>query len=68
MHKKKLKIYFSGIGGSGLSAIAGFMAAKGHVVAGSDRAFDRDPIHPLKKRLQSMGISIMPQDGSGLDS
>ncbi len=67
MHNKKLKIFFSGIGGSGLSAIAGFMAEKGHVVAGSDRAFDRNPEHPLKKRLHSMGINIMPQDGSGLD-
>jgi len=67
MHEKPLKIFFSGIGGSGLSAIAGFMAERGHTVAGSDRAFDRDPAHPLKKRLQSMGISIMPQDGSGLD-
>jgi len=62
-----MKIFFSGIGGSGLSAIAGFMADKGHTVAGSDRAFDRDPMHPLKKRLLSGGISIMPQDGSGLD-
>lgn len=67
MHEKKLKIYFSGIGGSGLSAIAGFMADKGHTVAGSDRAFDRDPMHPLKKMFQSLGVSIMPQDGSGLD-
>jgi len=67
MHTKRIKIFFSGIGGSGLSAIAGFMADKGHTVAGSDRAFDRDPMHPLKKRLRSRGISIMPQDGSGLD-
>ncbi|MBL7032099.1 MAG: hypothetical protein ISR97_02830 [Nitrospira sp.] len=62
-----MKIFFSGIGGSGLSAIAGFMADKGHTVAGSDRAFDRDPMHPLKKKLQLSRISIMPQDGSGLD-
>ena len=62
-----MKIFFSGIGGSGLSAIAGFMADKGHTVAGSDRAFDRDPAHPLKKRLLSNKIRIVPQDGSGLD-
>ncbi|GBE40594.1 UDP-N-acetylmuramate--L-alanine ligase [bacterium BMS3Bbin09] len=68
MNEKKLKIFFSGIGGSGLSAIAGFMAERGHTVAGSDRAFDNDLEHPLKKKLQASGISIMPQDGSGLDS
>jgi len=67
MDTRPMKIFFSGIGGSGLSAIAGFMTDKGHTVAGSDRAFDNDPMHPLKKRLQSGGISIMPQDGSGLD-
>lgn len=62
-----LKIFFSGIGGSGVSAIACFMADKGHFVAGSDRAFDRDPNHPLIKILKSKGISIAPQDGSGID-
>ncbi len=61
------KIFFSGIAGSGVSAIACFMADKGNVIAGSDRAFDLDPDHPLKKVFLSRGISIFPQDGSGLD-
>lgn len=64
---KQLKIFFSGIGGSGVSAIAGFMAEKGHDVAGSDRAFDEDPGSQLKKTLQSSGIRIFSQDGSGID-
>ncbi|MBI4843472.1 MAG: hypothetical protein HY809_04015 [Nitrospirae bacterium] len=63
---KKKRYFFSGIGGSGVSAIAGFMAAKGHSAAGSDRAFDNDPGHPLIKRLISAGIAIFPQDGSGI--
>lgn len=50
-----------------MSAIAAFMADKGHTVVGSDRAFDSDRPHPLKKVFQSRGISIVPQDGSGLD-
>jgi UDP-N-acetylmuramate--alanine ligase len=62
------KIFFSGIGGSGVSAIASFMADKGHAIAGSDRSFDRDPDHPLSKILKSRGIRIMPQDGSGIDT
>jgi len=67
MQGETLKIFFSGIGGSGVSAIAGFMADKGHIIFGSDRAFDKDPGHPLKKTFQSMGITIVPQDGTGID-
>ncbi len=63
-----LKIFFSGIGGSGVSAIASFMADKGHIVAGSDRSFDGNPAHPLYQILKSKNIAIVPQDGSGLDS
>jgi len=61
------KIFFSGIGGRGLSAIAGFMADKGNIVVGSDRAFDQNPKHPLCRLLRLKGISIVPQDGSGVD-
>ncbi|MBI5664772.1 MAG: hypothetical protein HZC49_06765 [Nitrospirae bacterium] len=68
MQDKKQKIFFSGIAGSGVSAIAAFMADKGHIIAGSDRAFDLNPDHPLKKTFQSKNITIVPQDGSGLDS
>ncbi|MBI4825448.1 MAG: hypothetical protein HY807_03375 [Nitrospirae bacterium] len=65
---RQLKIFFSGIGGSGVSAIAGFMAEKGHNVAGSDRAFDENPGSPLKKTLQSSGIQVFSHDGSGIDA
>jgi UDP-N-acetylmuramate--alanine ligase len=63
-----LKIFFSGIGGSGVSAIAGFMAEKGHFVAGSDRLFDRVPEHPVKKRLEANSVRIVAQDGKGIDA
>ena len=62
-----MKIYFSGIGGSGVSAIAGFMAEKGHAVIGSDRLFDECPGHPVRKRLEANTVRIVPQDGKGLD-
>ncbi len=68
MQNKPIKIFFSGIGGSGVSAIAGFMADKGHIIFGSDRAFDRDPGHQLKKIFQSAGVTILPQDGNSLDA
>lgn len=62
------KIFFSGIGGSGVSAIASFMAARGHIVAGSDRSFDKNPEHPTCKILKAKGITIVPQDGSGINT
>jgi UDP-N-acetylmuramate--alanine ligase len=43
------------------------MADKGHSIYGSDRAFDINPDHPLKKTFQSKKITIVPQDGKGLD-
>ncbi|HYQ47552.1 MAG TPA: Mur ligase domain-containing protein [Thermodesulfovibrionales bacterium] len=62
-----MKIFFSGIGGSGVSAIAGFMAEKGHAVSGSDRLFDAHHDHPVRRRLQANGIVIVPQNGRGID-
>jgi UDP-N-acetylmuramate--alanine ligase len=64
---KPLRIFFSGIGGSGMSALAFFMAESGHFVAGSDRAFERNRNHPVLTLLNSKGIPILPQDGSGID-
>jgi UDP-N-acetylmuramate--alanine ligase len=66
MQERPQKIFFSGIGGSGMSAIACFMADKGHAVTGSDRTFDADHNDPLRKALIAKGISIVPQDGSGI--
>ena len=62
-----MKIFFSGIGGSGVSAIAGFMAGKGHEISGSDRLFDVSAVHPLRKRLEENGVSIFPQTGEGMN-
>ncbi|MGZ3694486.1 MAG: Mur ligase domain-containing protein [Bdellovibrionota bacterium] len=63
-----MKIFFSGIGGSGVSAIASFMADKGHTVVGSDRSFDTDKSHPAYAPLVAKGITIVPQDGAGINS
>lgn len=62
------KIFFSGIGGAGVSALAGFCAMKGHSVYGSDRAFSQNPNHPAIKPLLDLGIKVVPQDGAVLDS
>ncbi len=68
MANRHLKIFFSGIAGSGVSAIASFMADRGHKISGSDRTFDSAPKHPLKNIFEAGGITIMPQDGSGISS
>jgi UDP-N-acetylmuramate--alanine ligase len=67
MPSRPRKIFFSGIGGSGMSAIACFMSGRGHTIVGSDRLFDNHPSHPLCSVLRSRGIALVPQDGSGLD-
>lgn len=51
-----------------MSAIASFMADKGHIIVGSDRSFDANPAHPVLRLLKSKNITIVPQDGSGIDS
>lgn len=63
---KGKRIFFSGIGGSGVSAIAGFVLEKGALVSGSDRAFDLNPAHPMYSMLKQKGIVLVPQDGSGI--
>lgn len=61
-----MKYYFCGIGGIGMSSIAQYFALKGHTVCGSDRAFDLGDNKRGKDFLQSLGITIFPQDGSGV--
>jgi UDP-N-acetylmuramate--alanine ligase len=67
LQEATIRIFFSGIGGSGVSAIAGFMAEKGHYIAGSDRLFDLLAEHPLRNCLKENGVLISPQNGQGLD-
>jgi len=51
-----------------MSAIAGFMADRGHVIAGSDRSFDMSPDNPICRIMKAKGITIVPQDSSGIDA
>lgn len=58
--------FFCGIGGSGMSALAQLAKARGFAVKGSDRGFDNGNNQTLIKKLQSQGIELFSQDGSGL--
>lgn len=67
MNHKAQKIFLSGIGGSGMSAIACFLADRGYAVSGSDRSFDQNPSNPLIDILRRKGINIVPQDGNAIN-
>ena len=60
--------FFCGIGGSGMLPLANIVRDGGATVAGSDRALDQGRLAPKFEWLQSLGIEIFPQDGSGLNS
>lgn len=60
-------VSFCGISGSGMSALAQVLKAKGYVVKGSDRSFDQNKDVQNKKALESLGIKIFKQDGSAVD-
>ena len=58
--------FFCGIGGSGMLPLACIVRARGGEVAGSDRALDAGRLAPKFDYLRSLGITLHPQDGSGL--
>jgi UDP-N-acetylmuramate--alanine ligase len=65
---KNKSYFFCGIGGSGMLPLANIVRDGGARVAGSDRALDQGRLAPKFEWLQSLGIDIFPQDGSGLTS
>ena len=60
-------IFFCGIGGSGMLPLASIVRATGARVAGSDRSLDAGRVANKFAYLRSLGISLFPQDGSGLE-
>ena len=64
--KDSLSYHFVGLGGSGMSALAQVLRARGHRVSGSDRNLDRGLNQTLFRKLSQLDIRCLPQDGSGL--
>ena len=62
------KAGFCAVAGSGMSALAQVLKAKGWEVFGTDRSFDQGKEIKIKQALQESGIVICPQDGSMLDN
>lgn len=58
--------FFCGIGGSGMTPLALIIRARGGRVEGSDRALDQGRNGERFDFLRARGISLHPQDGSGI--
>ncbi|MBY0420875.1 MAG: hypothetical protein K2Q06_01135, partial [Parvularculaceae bacterium] len=62
------KTYFlCGIGGSGMLPLALILKAEGHRIEGSDRALDQGRATGKFAWLESLGVRLHAQDGSGVD-
>ena len=59
-------IFFIGVAGTGMSAIAQYLQGIGKNVSGSDRYFSPDTVNETKVKLEAEGIQCFLQDGSGI--
>ncbi len=63
--KGSLNYHLVGLGGSGMSALAQVLGARGHQVSGSDRSLDRRLNQGFFHKLSHLGVKNLPQDGTG---
>jgi UDP-N-acetylmuramate--alanine ligase len=59
-------VFFVGIAGVGMSAIAQYLKGIGKVVSGSDRYFHPEVYNRTKEQLEAEGINCFLQDGTGI--
>lgn len=59
-------VFFIGVAGVGMSAIAQYLKGIGKEVAGSDRYFHPNEFNKTKEQLENEGINCFLQDGSGI--
>jgi len=59
-------IFFIGIAGTGMSAIAQYLAGTGKQVSGSDRYFLPDLLNDTREKLEALGIRCFLQNGEGI--
>lgn len=60
--------FFCGIGGSGMLPLAMILRGQGGTIAGSDRSRDQGRTPEKFAWLEQQGITLFPQDGSGVTS
>jgi UDP-N-acetylmuramate--alanine ligase len=61
-------VFFIGIAGTGMSAIAQYLAETGKQVSGSDRYFSPDTFNDTREKLEALGIRCFLQNGEGISS
>jgi UDP-N-acetylmuramate-alanine ligase len=59
-------VHFTGIFGSGMSALAQYLRFQGISVSGSDRFHASEDTAPIRRSLEGLGCTIVRQDGSGI--
>ena len=60
-------VFFIGVAGSGMSAIAQYLSEIGKNVSGSDRFFTPDTYNETREKLELAGIQCFLQDGEGIN-
>ncbi len=60
------KVCFCGVSGNGMSALAQILKLQGYDVYGSDASFDAGRDAANRQALLSVGIKLVPQNGSGI--
>jgi UDP-N-acetylmuramate-alanine ligase len=65
--KKCRSIHFTGIFGTGMSALAQYLRFQGIAVSGSDRLLDSEDTASMRRSLEGLGCVIVAQDGSGVN-
>jgi len=59
-------VHFTGIFGSGMSALAQYLRFQGIAVSGSDRLLGSEDTTAVQQSLEGLGCAIVPQDGSNV--
>ena len=59
-------VFFIGVAGTGMSAIAQYLAGVGKLVHGSDRYFLPDTFNDTREKLEAAGIRCYLQNGDGI--
>jgi UDP-N-acetylmuramate--alanine ligase len=61
-------VHFTGIFGSGMSALAQYLRFQGITVSGSDRLLASDDTASIRRSLEGLGCALVQQDGSGVSA
>lgn len=60
------RIFFIGVAGTGMSALAQYLAGSGKEVSGSDRYFKPGESNETRDKLEAAGVRCFIQDGEGV--